>query len=191
MSQKYLDINIDIKHVPGKLNGFADAVSRVRPSKTLNTIFRKEYPTNILKGYMNAMAKWFEAHMGRYIRYHPTEALPEAPMAHWKHHSISDNIYANTKAWQGIPNWQDPVTKRLINYLRSLVVGNNSHSLTCALIDFAVLACQTGWRGIEWLQPVNRRRSDKLEFYEYDNATSKFENIIFACCIEDFTFKYK
>ena len=46
MGQKYLGIDIDVEHVPGKLNGFADAVSRGRPSKTLNTILKKEYPTN-------------------------------------------------------------------------------------------------------------------------------------------------
>ena len=39
------------------------------------------------------------------------------------------------------------------------------------------------------MQPSNPRKNGKLEFYEYDNATSKFEDIIYACCIEDFTFK--
>ena len=57
------------------------------------------------------------------------------------------------------------------------------HSLTCALINFFVLACQTGWRGIP--------RSGKLELYEYDDASRKFKNIIYACCIKDFTFKQK
>ena len=46
MGQKYLGIDIDVEHVPGKLNGFADAVSRGCPSKILNTILKKEYPTN-------------------------------------------------------------------------------------------------------------------------------------------------
>ena len=46
MGQKYLGIDIDVEHVPGKLNGFADAVSCGRLSKTLNTILKKEYPTN-------------------------------------------------------------------------------------------------------------------------------------------------
>ena len=131
---------------------------------------------------MNTMVKWVETHMGRDIRYQPAEALPEAPMAHMEHQIMFNNIYADTKAWQGITNRQDPVTKSMINYLRSLVVGKNQHSLIYALIDFTVLACQTKWRGIEWLQPVNPRISVKLEFYEYDNATRKFENIIYACC---------
>lgn len=45
MGKKYLGIDIDVKHVAGKLNGFAHAVSRGRPSKTLYTIFKREYPT--------------------------------------------------------------------------------------------------------------------------------------------------
>ena len=58
------------------------------------------------------------------------------------------------------------------------MVGKNPHCLTCALIDFAVLAVQTAWRGVEWVQPKNPRIKGKvkLEFYEYDNATSKFDN---------------
>ena len=95
------------------------------------------------------MVKWVETHMGRDIRYQPAEALPEAPMAHMEHQIMFNNIYADTKAWQGIANHQDPVTKSMMNYLRSLVVGENPQSLTCALIDFAVLVCQTGWRGIK------------------------------------------
>lgn len=55
-----------------------------------------------------------------------------------------DTIYADTKYWQGIANCQDSVTKSMINYLQTLIVGKKSHSLTCAIIDFAVLACQTG-----------------------------------------------
>ena len=137
------------------------------------------------------MAKWIETNVGRDIRYHPTEAVPESPMEHWEHHTMFANIYADTKAWQGITNRQYPVTKSMINYLRSTVVGKNPHCLTCALINFAVLAVQTAWRGVEWVQPKNPRIKGqlKLEFYEYDNATSKFENIIYACCVEDFTFK--
>ena len=46
MGQKYLGIDIDVEHVQGKLNGFTNAVSRDRQSKTLNTILKKEYPTN-------------------------------------------------------------------------------------------------------------------------------------------------
>ena len=46
MGQKYLGINIDVTHVAGKLNRFADVISRGRPSKTLHTIFKKEYLTN-------------------------------------------------------------------------------------------------------------------------------------------------
>ena len=46
MGQKHLGININVGHVPGKLNGFNNAVSRGRPSKTLRTIFKKEYPTH-------------------------------------------------------------------------------------------------------------------------------------------------
>ena len=146
-----------------------------------------------LKGYMNVMAKWVETHVGRDIRYHPTQALPNAPIEQWEHHPMLDNIYADTKAWEGMANRQDPVTKSMINYLRTLVVGKNPHCLTCALIDFAVLAVQTAWRGIEWVQPKNPRIKGKvkLEFYEYDNATSKFDNTIYACCVEDFTLKRK
>ena len=100
-----------------------------------------------------------------------------------------DIIYTDTKSWQGIANCQDQITKSMINYLQTLVVGNNLHSFTCAIIDFTVLACQTGWRGIEWLQPVNPHRSSELSFFEYDNATSKFSNIIYACCVDDSTLK--
>ena len=142
-----------------------------------------------LKGYMNAMAKWVQTHVGRDIRYHPTTALPDAPSDYWEHHTMFQNIYADTKAWEGIPNRQDPVTKSMINYLRSKI--SHPHSLTSALCDFGVCACQTGWRGIEWLQPVNPRRSGELKFYEYDAASSKFTNLIYACCREDFRFKDK
>ena len=44
-------------------------------------------------------------------------------MTHWEHHPILKNIYAGTKAWQGILNRQDPVTKSMINYFQTLVVG--------------------------------------------------------------------
>ena len=155
------------------------------------TLMGMRIQLSTLKDYMNAMAKWVETHVGRDIRYHPTVAFPDAFMTHWETHPMFKNIYADTKAWQGISNRQGPVTKSMINYLGSLVVGKKSHSLICALINFAVCVCQTGWRGIEWLQPVNPRRSGILRFYEYNNTTSKFENIIYACCIEDFNFKHK
>ena len=100
-----------------------------------------------LKGYMNAMAKWVETHVGRDIRYHPTLALPDAPMEHWEHHPMFDNIYADTKAWEGITNRQDPVTKSMITYLRTLVVRKNPHCLTCAVIDFAVWHPKPDGRG--------------------------------------------
>ena len=41
MGQKYVGIDIIVEHVLGKVNGFADAVSRGRPSKTLTTILKK------------------------------------------------------------------------------------------------------------------------------------------------------
>ena len=46
MGQKYLGIDIDVDHIVGKLNNFADAVSRGRSSKNLNIIYKKEYRTN-------------------------------------------------------------------------------------------------------------------------------------------------
>ena len=138
---------------------------------------------------MNTMAKLVETHVGRDIRYHPTATLPDAPSDYWEHHTMFQNIYADTKAWQGIPNRQDLVTKSMITYLRTTT--SNPHSLTSTLINFAVCACQTGWRGIEWLQPVNPQQSGELKLYEYDAASSKFDNIIYACYREDFRFKNK
>ena len=46
MVQKYLGIDINVNYIVGKLNGFADVISRGRSSKILYTIFKKEYPTN-------------------------------------------------------------------------------------------------------------------------------------------------
>ena len=142
-----------------------------------------------LKEYMNVIAKWVQPHVRRDIRYHPTIALSDAFSDCWEHHPMFRNIYADTKAWQGIPNRKNPVTKSMIDYLRSTT--SNPYSLTNALIDFSVCACQTGWRGIKWLQPVNLQRSGELKFYKYDAASSKFENMIYACCREDFRFKHQ
>ena len=46
MAQKYLGIDVIIEHVIGKLNGFADAVSRGEPSVTLDTHLKKDFTTN-------------------------------------------------------------------------------------------------------------------------------------------------
>ena len=46
MAQKYLGIDVVIEHVIGKLNGFADAVTRGKPSVTLNTNLKKYFTTN-------------------------------------------------------------------------------------------------------------------------------------------------
>ena len=46
MAQKHLGIGVLIKNVIGKLNGFADAVSRGKPSVTLNTHLKKDFTTN-------------------------------------------------------------------------------------------------------------------------------------------------
>ena len=48
MAQKYLGINVIIKHVIGKLNGFADTVSRGKPSITLDTHLKKISPLTLL-----------------------------------------------------------------------------------------------------------------------------------------------
>ena len=46
MAQKYLGIDVIIKHVRGKLNGFANAVSKGDPSVTLDTHLKKDFITN-------------------------------------------------------------------------------------------------------------------------------------------------
>ena len=81
------------------------------------TLIGMQIRLSTLKEYINTMAKWVETHVGHDIRYHPTVAFPDAPMTHWEHYPIFRNIYADTKAWQGIPSRQDPVTKSMINYL--------------------------------------------------------------------------
>ena len=154
-----------------------------------HTLLGMQVRLSTIKEYMNIIAKWVETYVGWDIGYHPSATSPDAPMSRWKHHSMFNTIYADIKSWQGVANRQDLVTKSIINYLQTLVVGKNPHSLTCALINFSVLACQTNWIGIEWLQLVNPHRSNKLPFFEYDNTTSKFANIIYTCCAKDFTFK--
>ena len=46
MAQKNLGIDVIIEHVIGKLNCFADAVSRGELSVTLDTNLRKDFTTN-------------------------------------------------------------------------------------------------------------------------------------------------
>ena len=46
MAQKNLGIDVIIDHVIGILNGFVDTVNRGKPSVTLNTHLKKDYPTN-------------------------------------------------------------------------------------------------------------------------------------------------
>ena len=66
------------------------------------------------------------------------------------------------------------------------MVGKDPHCLVNALIDFLVMGTQTGWRGVEWAQPVDPVKNG---FFLYDKKSSRFENMIYACCIEDFVFK--
>ena len=79
-------------------------------------------------------------------RYHPTDALPDAPMSQWEHHSMFDTIYTDIKSWQGIANCQDPVTKSMIDYLQTLVKAGTKdpHSLTYAFIVFAIMSSKRG-----------------------------------------------
>ena len=46
MAQKHMGTDVLIEHVTKKLNGFADAVSRGKPSVTLNTHLKKGFTTN-------------------------------------------------------------------------------------------------------------------------------------------------
>ena len=67
------------------------------------TLLGMQVRLSTLKGYMNAMAKWVETHVGRDIQYHPTQELLNVPMEQWEHDSMFDNIYTDTKRgreWQ-------------------------------------------------------------------------------------------
>ena len=85
--------------------------------------------------------------------------------------------YNKTKYWQGIPNRQDPISKSMIKYLMDLMVGKDPHCLVNALIDFLIMGTQTGWRGVEWAQPVD---SVMNGFFLYDKKSSSLENMIYA-----------
>ena len=61
------------------------------------TLLGMQVRLSTLKGYMNAMAKWVETHVGRDIQYHPTQELLNVPMEQWEHDSMFDNIYTDTK----------------------------------------------------------------------------------------------
>ena len=143
--------------------------------------YRTRYST--LLGYMNTMAAWVQGHTGRDIRIQQNLAIPSAL---WLPHPMFKVIYDDTKHWQGIPNRQDPVSKSMITYLMDSMVGKDPHCLVNALIDFLIMGTQTGWRGVEWAQPVDPTING---FFLYDKKSSRFENMIYACCIEDFVFK--
>lgn len=91
MGQKYLGIDSNVEHVPGELNGFADAVSRGHPSKTLDTILKKEYPTNddvlsylqvgslVTKIVLHRFvpSPWLKSHISNILLGRDTSLLPE------------------------------------------------------------------------------------------------------------------
>lgn len=76
----------------------------------------------------------------------------------------------------------------MLDFLRNKVAKKEPHCLTNAIIDFAIMGVQTGWKVIKWSQPTCPKKAGG--FYIYDKPTNILKNTIFACCIEDFTFKF-
>ena len=82
---------------------------------------------------------------------------------------------------------QDPIIKSMIIWLIKCVTGKDPACFTNAIIDFLIMGIQTGWRGIEWAQPID---PTKHGFNEYDKPSSPFENRVYALRVEDIRFKY-
>ena len=82
---------------------------------------------------------------------------------------------------------QNPINKSIINCFINSVQVKDLHCFTHAIINFLIMGIQTGWRGVEWAQP---KCPMKHGFYEHKKASIKFDNQIYALCIEDITFKY-
>ena len=98
-----------------------------------------------------------------------------------------DIIYKDTKNLQGMAKRQDPINKSMIIWLIKCVTKKVPDCFTPVIINFLITGIQTGWRGVKWTHPKD---PTKYEFYEYDKASSPFENRIYALCIEDIKFKY-
>ena len=145
--------------------------------------YRVQYST--LLGYMDCMAAWIQTHRWQDIR---LEAATTVAQHLWTPHPILNTTYGGMKHWQGIPNHQNSLSKSMVEYLRANLIGNNTHLFfTNAIIYFLIMGFQTGWKGAKW---VHSTCPEKDGFYLYDKRSSKFENKIYACCKEDFTFKF-
>ena len=137
-----------------------------------------------LKQYMDTMAMWVKIHTSRDFW---IKRDLEKPRNQWKEHPMLDIIYKDTKNWQGMTKRQDWITKSMIIWLINCVTGKDPDCFTNDIINFLTMGIQTGWRGVEWVQPKD---PTKHGFYEYDKPSSPFENQVYALCIEDIRFKY-
>ena len=77
----------------------------------------------------------------------------------------------------------------MITYLCTLVADKDHHSMMRASSNFCIICSQIGWREVEQAQLIYSQKANG--FHLYKKATSKFANKIYACCIEDYTFKHK
>ena len=82
---------------------------------------------------------------------------------------------------------QDPIIKSMIIWLINSMKGKDTHCFTHAIINFLIMGIQTDWRGIKWAQP---KWPIKHGFYEFNKASSQFNNQFYALCIKNFMSNY-
>lgn len=101
-------------------------------------------------------------------------------------------IQNHRKKTKGRKQKEDPVTKKMISYLRRIANKRHKDSLPDAFIDWLVLGLTTAYRGIEWCQtrdPKKRNSSGfKNGFHLYKDEVKYTDNPIYAKCIGDWAF---
>ena len=154
-----------------------------------NTINNQLVTKSSLQGYMAAVRDYSQQSCGRDICLDPD---PNKDKKEWTTHKMIRYIQNHRKKTKGRKQKKDPVTKRMISYLRKISKRRHEDNLTEALVDWLVLGLTTAYRGIKWCQtkdPTKQNSSGfKNRFRLYKDKVEYTDNPIYAKCIGNWTF---
>jgi len=138
-----------------------------------------------LEGYMKAMAAYTKLpeNAGRDIRKEPQ--ADKSPYQ-WEEHPLIRSIYQDTRRWQGKTNRKDPLTRKMVAYIRNIGKSTHKDNFYEALADWLVIILYAGYRGIEWIQEKDPIKHKK--FKTYDQPVRHTTNMVYAKCNEDWDF---
>jgi len=72
-------------------------------------------------------------------------------MPQQKEHPMIKSIYQQIKRWQGKMNRKDPLTRKMVTYIRNLGKTKHDGNFYEALTDWLMIILYTGYRGIGWI----------------------------------------